>query len=509
MFSQVELDDVDKVLSKEDGLIEKPRDAKFCRHAGNSKCVHCTPYEPYDESYLKANNIKHMSFHSHLRKMKSGIDKGKFAILEDISCKIKSGCKGHAPWPKGICTKCQPSALTLNPQAYRHVDNVTFENTSIVENFLNYWRVSGHQRVGFLYGFYEVHKEVPLGIRAHVVAIFEPPQESTRDKVDLLLEHMNLKEVDSIANSLGYKRVGWIFTDLVPDEKTVGTVKHIRGADSFFLSAQECIMAGYFQNSHPNPCQLSPSGFFGSKFVTVCVTGDKENQVHMEAYQVSNQCMALVRDNCLIPTKDAPELAYVRESSKEQYVPDVFYKGKDKYGNNVTQIARPLPIEYLLLDVPVAANKESTYTFNPLPQLKPFPIENRMLEGHLQDFGALAQYMSQFDKDSQLLEAFSDLHLLVYLAHMDTLPLKEAMPLLLQAVKSKNRSLVNEWADSDKWATIEQLMKANNDFQSTSSANFNSGSSASRSSQPKWACNHCTFENDGNRSSCEMCSLPK
>lgn len=46
----------------------------------------------------------------------------------------------------------------------------------------------------------------------------------------------------------------------------------------------------------------------------------------MEGYAVSAQCMALVRDNCLIPTKDAPELGYVRESTDKQYVPDVFYK---------------------------------------------------------------------------------------------------------------------------------------------------------------------------------------
>lgn len=46
----------------------------------------------------------------------------------------------------------------------------------------------------------------------------------------------------------------------------------------------------------------------------------------MEGYQVSAQCMALVRDGCLVPTKDAPELGYVRESSDKQYVPDVFYK---------------------------------------------------------------------------------------------------------------------------------------------------------------------------------------
>lgn len=38
--------------------------------------------------------------------------------------------------------------------------------------------------------------------------------------------------------------------------------------------------------------------------------------------------MALVRDECLLPCKDAPELGYAKESSSEQYVPDVFYKVK-------------------------------------------------------------------------------------------------------------------------------------------------------------------------------------
>ena len=36
--------------------------------------------------------------------------------------------------------------------------------------------------------------------------------------------------------------------------------------------------------------------------------------------------MALVRDDCLVPTIDDPSLGYVKESSSEQYVPDVFYK---------------------------------------------------------------------------------------------------------------------------------------------------------------------------------------
>ena len=50
---------------------------------------------------------------------------------------------------------------------------------------------------------------------------------------------------------------------------------------------------------------------------------------------------------------DAPEFGYTRESTDTLYCPDVFYREKDEYGNNVTKIGRPLPIEYLLTDVSV------------------------------------------------------------------------------------------------------------------------------------------------------------
>jgi len=51
-----------------------------------------------------------------------------------------------------------------------------FENPSICDEFLNYWRSTGNQRIGILYGKYEQHKDIPLGIRARVSAIYEPPQ---------------------------------------------------------------------------------------------------------------------------------------------------------------------------------------------------------------------------------------------------------------------------------------------------------------------------------------------
>lgn len=352
---ELQEDEVDLALAKIDGRLQRNRDPKLCRHNSNGCCVHCSPLEPWNEEYLKEQKIKHLSFHAYIRKLTSGVDRGKFVALEDLVCRIKTGCREHPPWPKGICSKCQPSAVTLNRQIYRHVDNVMFENAALVERFLNYWRTTGHQRLGYLYGRYEVNNDVPLGIRAQVAAIYEPPQESTRNSIKLLDDERG-KEVDELANKLGLRKVGWIFTDLISEDGGLGTVKHLRGIDTHFLTAQECILAGHLQNQHPNVCKYSSNGYFGSKFVTVCVTGesivptawnatrvidayvnilyfsgDSTKQVHMEGYAVSGQCMALVRDDCLVPTKDAPELGYIRESTDKQFVPDVYYKVSVKF----------------------------------------------------------------------------------------------------------------------------------------------------------------------------------
>lgn len=500
-------DPVDIELYKQDGRIQRKRDEKLCRHNSNGCCVHCSPLEPWDEAYLKEQKIKHFSFHSYLKKLTSGVDRGKFVALEDLNCKIKMGCRDHPPWPKGICSKCQPSAITLNRQTYRHVDNVMFENTGIVERFLNYWRTTGHQRIGMLFGTYEVHPDVPLGIRARVAAIYEPPQESNRDSIRLL-EDENAAEIDELAKQLGLQRVGWIFTDLLAENAAAGTVKHVRGIKTHFLTAHECILAGHLQNKYPNRCKYASKGLFGSKFVTVCVTGDDKKQVHMEGYAVSAQCMALVRDNCLIPTKDAPELGYIRESSDKQYVPDVYYKEKDVYGNEVQRLGRPLPVEYLLVDVPASTPVVPLYTFHERKDVSTyFPVENRLIDGHIQDFSALSDYLAR-SRSMDFLDAMSDFHLLLFLYRMDMLPMKAQMGPLLEAVRTKDKTLANEWKNQEVWRTLEQLISASSHNDDSSMSNDVEFVSAGEVEQ-NWTCSHCTFINSRELPTCEICNLPR
>lgn len=499
-------DDIDQFLAKQEGKIFRNRDPQLCRHGPMGKCVHCVPLEPFDEDYLNHLDppVKHMSFHAYIRKLTGGADKGKFVALENISCKIKSGCEGHPPWPEGICTKCQPSAITLNRQKYRHVDNIMFENHTIADRFLDYWRKTGSQRMGYLYGRYTEHKDIPLGIRAEVAAIYEPPQIGTQNSLELL-EDPKADAVEEVAAKLGLRKVGWIFTDLMSEDTRKGTVRYARNKDSYFLSAEECITAGHFQNQHQNNCRLSPDGHFGSKFVSVVATGGPDNQVHFEGYQVSNQCMALVRDECLLPCRDAPELGYAKESSTEQYVPDVFYKDKDKFGNDITHLARPLPVEYLIIDITTTFPKDPQFTFSSSQR---FPFENRQALGETQDFHSLATYLSQCSPSS-FLDIVSDFHLLLFLMTNEVMPLRDSIGLLLDAVKTSNEELAQTWKKSEQWATIEQLCSTVGGQQAEPSYPMAGGASAPATSSSMWSCQHCTFMNQPGTELCEMCSLPR
>lgn len=73
-----------------------------------------------------------------------------------------------------LCEKQNKNGFHL--QKYRHLDNIMFENHTIADRFLDFWRKTGSQRMGYLYGRYTEHKDIPLGIRAEVAAIYEPPQ---------------------------------------------------------------------------------------------------------------------------------------------------------------------------------------------------------------------------------------------------------------------------------------------------------------------------------------------
>lgn len=504
------IDTIDVFLASQDGKIVRHDRLSRCKHGPRQKCSDCLPIDSYDAEYLKEKQIKHMSFHAYVKKLTDLHGKGTRLNkpLENVKCKLQIDCKGgHKPYPKGICTKCRPPTLTLNRQPFRHVDNITFENEELVNNFLNFWRSSSYQRVGYLIGRYEAFPDVPLGIKAIVCAIYEPPQTSGEDFVTFD-EDPNEDVVESLCGFLNMKCIGWIFTDLWSADLSEGTVHCIRHEDSFLLSAADCITAGNFQNKFKNYTSFCYDEYFGSKFVTVVATGDQSKHINFSGYQVSNQCAAMVEADILCPTTAFPELAYIRETPLHEahYITDVQYTKKDEYGAEVRCDGRPMPVEYLLVDVPTGVPKEPQYTFTPV-QNNPFPIENRVLIGETQNLKSLALYASKYTDANQFLEFASNFHFLLFLLTNSFVKFsEEEVGQLAAFVLKRDVNGAREWAEnSENWATLVELFKSV-DLTETNIAE--TSTTTSNSNNVKWSCAHCTFENTERRSDCVMCGLP-
>ncbi|KAL3696857.1 hypothetical protein R1sor_010933 [Riccia sorocarpa] len=238
------------------------------------------------------------------------------------------------------------------------------------------------KRGGFMYG--TVNEEGAVMVEF----IYEPPQHGSEESLLLLRDAEEEKHVDAIAAGLGMRRVGFIFTQTVSQEKRDYTLSTVEIRQAAELHAE------------------SEFESWATAIVKLEVNEEGGADVHFEAFQLSDQCVKLYKEGWFV--ENVPDL----DPKLSRMSKDVVILGKD---------TRDVDNDFFLVLVKILDHEGILSTT--------FPIENRGTPLSLQN---LKTHLER-TKSLPFVKRISDFHLLLLLSNY--FDLNTDVPQLTEAVR--------------------------------------------------------------------------
>ncbi|CAA0834480.1 NPL4-like protein 1 [Striga hermonthica] len=258
--------------------------------------------------------------------------------------------------------------MRVTRQENPHCELVSFDRdtANAFQHYVNEILAFAVKRGGFMYGMVSDEGKVEVDF------IYEPPQQGTEENLILLRDPEEEKLVEAIALGLGMRRVGFIFTQTISQDKK-----------DYTMSGTEVLQAAELQAE-------GDLKEWVTAIVKLEVNEDGGADVHFEAFQMSDMCVRLFKEDWFerdVPKDIDPKLSRMKK--------DVVVGGKD---------VREVDNDFFLVVVKIFDHQG--------PLSSTFPIENRQTPVTMR---SLKTHLDRA-KNLPFVKRISDFHLLLLLA---------------------------------------------------------------------------------------------
>ncbi|KAF5190371.1 Npl4-like protein [Thalictrum thalictroides] len=278
--------------------------------------------------------------------------------------------------------------MRVTRQENPHCDSVSFDRDSanVFQHYVNESLAFAVKRGGFMYGTVSEDGKVEVDF------IYEPPQQGSEEKLMLFRDPDEEKCVEAIASGLGMRRVGFIFTQTISQNKK-----------DYTMSNAEILQAAELHGE---------SGLkeWVTAVVKLEVNEDGAADVHFEAFQLSDMCVRLFKED------------WFESDCGEEFDPKLSRMKKDVVVGS--KDIKEVDNDFFLVVVKILDHQG--------PLSTTFPIENRSTPVTMR---ALKSHLDR-TKNLPFVKRISDFHLMLLLSRF--LDPNADIPALAECVKSES-----------------------------------------------------------------------